>query len=142
MANPFAFLCCSGSGKMGDPCINPSDRVDSIRTIRRNLVAKEEILRHRFFHPFFKPMLFFNRPPAISDFPDLIRGFIQRLAETRSGNKKYQKKDKKRHCYILKRITEDCQPFGHAQDKFIFVVSPCKARGSPGLKKDSKPFWA
>jgi hypothetical protein len=73
-------------------------------------VANEEIFRHRFIHPFFKLMLFFNRPPAIADFPDLIRGFIQHLAEARSGGKNNQKENKKRHRFILKRMTEDCQP--------------------------------
>jgi hypothetical protein len=74
---------------MGDSGINPSDRIDSIRTIRGDLVANEEILRNRFLYPFSEPMLFFNRPPAIADFPDLIRGFIQRLAEARSGDKNH-----------------------------------------------------
>jgi hypothetical protein len=73
VADPFAIRCGSGSGKMGDPGIDPSDRIDGIRTIRGDLVADEEIFRNRFLHPFFKPMLFFNRPPAVTDFPDLWR---------------------------------------------------------------------
>ena len=77
MADQFAVPCGSGSRKMVDPGINPSDRVDDIRTIRGDLGADEKILRYRFFYPFFKPTLFFNRPPAIPDFPELIRGFIR-----------------------------------------------------------------
>jgi hypothetical protein len=94
---------------MGDSGINPSDRIDGIRTIRRDPVTSEEILRNRFIHPFFEAMLFFDRPPVIADLPDLIRGFIQGLTETGSGNKKYQKESKKRHRSILKRMTEHCQ---------------------------------
>jgi hypothetical protein len=109
VAYPFAIPCGSGSGKMDDPGINPSDRIDGIRTIRGDIVANEKILRNRFIHPFFKPMLFFNRPPAITDFPNLIRGFIQCLAEAWSGGKKDQDENKKRHHSILKRMTEDCQ---------------------------------
>jgi hypothetical protein len=95
VADPFAIRCGSSSRKMGDPGIDPSDCIDGIRTIRGDLVANEEILCNRFIHPFFKSMLFFNRPPAIADFPDLIRGFIQRLAEARHGDKKCQKENKK-----------------------------------------------
>jgi hypothetical protein len=94
---------------MGDPGINPSHRIDGIRTIRGDLVANEEILRNRFLRPFFKPTLFFDRPPAIADFPDLIRGFIQRLTEARRGDKDYEKENDKKHGCILKRIREDCQ---------------------------------
>ena len=35
---------------------------------------------------------------------------IQHLAEARSGGKNNQKENKKRHRFILKRMTEDCQP--------------------------------
>jgi hypothetical protein len=38
-------------------------------------------------------MLFFKGPPAIPDLPDLIRGFIQLLAEARSGDKDHQKEN-------------------------------------------------
>jgi len=54
-------------------------------------------------------MLFFSRPPAIADFPNLIRGFIRPLAEAWSGDKNDQKEDKKRHRSIFKRMAEDCQ---------------------------------
>jgi hypothetical protein len=97
VADPFAIRCGRSSGKMSDPGINPSDRIDGIRTIRRDPVANEEIFRNCFFHLFFKPVLFFNRPPAIADVPDLLRRFIRRLAETRGGDKKCQKENKKRH---------------------------------------------
>jgi hypothetical protein len=83
---------------MVDPGINPTDRIDSIRTIRGDLIADEEIFRNRFIHPFFKPALFFKRPAPIADFPDLIGGFpdlirifIQRLADARSRDKNDQK---------------------------------------------------
>jgi hypothetical protein len=72
---------------MVDPGIDPSDRIDGIRTIRGDPVANEEILCDCLIHPFFKPTLFFNRPTAITNFPDLIRGFIQRLADARRGDK-------------------------------------------------------
>jgi hypothetical protein len=94
---------------MVDPSINPSDRIDGICTIRGDLGTNEEILRHGFIHPFSKPMLFFNRPPAIADFPNLIRGFIRPLAEAWSGDKNNQKENKKRHRSIFKRIAEGCQ---------------------------------
>jgi hypothetical protein len=122
VADPFALPCGSGSGKMGDPGINPSDRIDGIRTIRGDLVANEEILRNRFIHPFFKPMLFFNRPSAIADFPDLIREFIRRLAEARSGDKNDQKENKKRHSSILKRMIEDCQQRERAKLSVTYFV--------------------
>jgi hypothetical protein len=70
-----------GSGKMVDPGIDPSDRINGIRTIRGDLVTNKKILRHRFIHPFSKLIFFFNRPSAIADFPNLIRGIIERLAE-------------------------------------------------------------
>jgi hypothetical protein len=76
---------------MLDSGINPSDRIDSIRTIRGDIIANEEILGNRFIRPFFKPMLFFNRPPAIADFPDLVRGFIQGLARARPWDKDHQR---------------------------------------------------
>jgi hypothetical protein len=109
VADPFAIRCGSGSGKVGDPGIDPPNRIDGIRTIRGDPVANEEILCDRFFHPFFKPTLFFNRPSAIADFPDLIRGLIQRLAEAWRGDKKCQKENKKMHCSIFNRMTADCQ---------------------------------
>jgi hypothetical protein len=56
------------------------------------------------FHPlrkkFIPRLLFFNRPTAITDFPDLIRGFI--LAEAWRGDKNNQKENKKRHRSNLK----------------------------------------
>jgi hypothetical protein len=48
-------------------------------------------------------MLFFNHPSAIADFPDLIMGFVQRLAEGWSGNKNNQKENEKGHRLILKK---------------------------------------
>jgi hypothetical protein len=109
---------------MGDPGIDPSDCIDRIRTIRGDPVTNEKIFRNRLIHPFFKPMLFFNRPPPITDFPDLIRGLkllarrtgvpghvpaVKRLAEAGGRNKKNQKEKEKGHRLILKRRREDCQ---------------------------------
>jgi hypothetical protein len=102
MADPSAIPCGSSRRKLGDPRINPSDRIDGIRTIRGDLVADEKIFRDRFIHPFFKPMLFFHRPTTIADLPDLVRRLTQRLAGARSGDKKNQKEDEKRHVPILK----------------------------------------
>jgi hypothetical protein len=62
------------SRKMGDPGIDPSDCIDGIGTIRGDPVTDEKIFRNRLIHPFFEPTFFFNRPPAIPDFPDWIRG--------------------------------------------------------------------
>jgi hypothetical protein len=70
-----------GSGEMIDPGIDPSDRINGIRTICGDLVANKKILRYRFIHPFSKLIFFFNRPSAIADFPDLIGGMIERLAK-------------------------------------------------------------
>jgi hypothetical protein len=109
VADQSAIPGGSGSGKMGDPSIDPSHRINSIRTIRGNLVANEEIFRNSFLHPFFKPTLFFNRPPAMANLPDLIRGFIQHLAEAWSGDNNNQKENKTKHNFILKRMIEDCQ---------------------------------
>ena len=137
VTDPSAFPCRSSSGKMVDPGINPSDRINSIRAIRRDLVADEEILGNRFIHPFFIPALFFNRPATIADLPDLIRRFpnlicrfpnlirrlfqhlaealirrfIQHLTEAWSGDKDDQQENKKWHNSILRRLSEDCQPF-------------------------------
>ena len=94
---------------MGDPGIDPSDRIDSIRTIRGDLIANEEIFRNRFLHPFFKLTLFFDRPPAIADFPELIRGLVGRLAKAWSGEEKNQKENQKGHGSIFKRMNKDCQ---------------------------------
>jgi len=68
---------------MVDPGIDPTDGIDSIRTIGGDPMANKETLCNRFIHPFFKPMLFFNRPPAIANFPDLIRGL--KLLAHRAG---------------------------------------------------------
>ena len=100
----------SGSRKMGDPGVNPSDRVDGICAIRWGFIRDKKILCNRFFHPFFKPTLLFDCPSAIAHFPYLISGFIRRLTEGWSGNKKNQKENPKRHGSILKRMIEDCQP--------------------------------
>jgi hypothetical protein len=96
---------------MGDPGIDPSDCVDGIRTIRGNPVVNEEILMNRLIHPFCKSLLFFSRPSAVADFPDLIRGFIQRLAEARWGAKDHYRdsEDKEKHSPMFTRIAEDCQ---------------------------------
>jgi hypothetical protein len=83
VADQFAVRCGRCSGKMGDPGIDPTDRIDRIGTIRGDPVADEEIFRDRFVHPFFEPMLFFNRPSAIADFPDLIMGL--KLPAHRAG---------------------------------------------------------
>ena len=81
VAHQFAVRCGRCSGEMGDPGIDPPDRIDRIRTIRGDPVTDKEIIRNRFIHPFFEPMLFFNHPSAIADFPDLIGGMIERLAK-------------------------------------------------------------
>jgi len=94
MAEQFAVLGRSGSGKICDPGINPSDCIGDICTIRGDFVTNEKIFRNIFINPFSKPIFFFNRPPAIADFPDLIRGFIQHLAEAWGGNMDNQKKNK------------------------------------------------
>ncbi len=91
VADQFAILCSSGSRKMGDPCIDPSDRIRDIRAVDWGPVAKEKVLRNIFIHPFSKPILFFNRPSVEADFPDLIRGFIQRLARARRWDKDNQR---------------------------------------------------
>ena len=109
VADQFTLLGGGGSRKVGHPGINPPDRIDGIRTIRGDVVANEEIFRNIFLHPFFKTALFFNRPAPIADFPDLVRGFTRRLAETRSRGKKDQGKNEKGHGPILKRMAEDCQ---------------------------------
>jgi hypothetical protein len=81
VADQSAILGGRGSGKMVDPGIDPSDRINSIRTIRGDLVTNKKILRNCFIHPFSKPIFFINRPSAIANFPDLIRGIIELLAE-------------------------------------------------------------
>ena len=110
VADQFPVFCGSGSRKMGDPGVNPSDRVDGICAIRWDFVGDKKILCNRFLHPFFKPTLLFDCPSAIAHFPDLISGFIRRLTEGWSGNKKNQRENQKRHGSILKRMIEDCQP--------------------------------
>jgi hypothetical protein len=111
VADPSALLRGSGSGEMGDPSIDPPDCIDDIGAICGDLVTNKKILRNRLLHPFFKPTLFFNRPPVVTDLPHLIKGFIHRLAEAWSGNEKNQEENKKGHVSIFKRIREDCQPF-------------------------------
>jgi hypothetical protein len=66
---------------MIDPGIDPSDRINGIRTICGDLEANKKILRYCFVHPFSKLIFFFNRPSAIADFPDLIRGLFEGLAK-------------------------------------------------------------
>ncbi len=100
MAHQSAVLCSSGSRKMVDPGVNPSDRIDGICTIRGDLGTDEEILRYGFIDPLSKPVLFFNRPPAIADFPKLIRGFIRPLAEAWSGDKNNQENEKRHRPYL------------------------------------------
>jgi hypothetical protein len=80
---------------MVDPGIDPSDRINGICTIRGDFVTNKKIFCNIFIHPFSKLIFFFNRPPLITDFPDLIRGFIQHLAEAWCGNKDNQKKNKR-----------------------------------------------
>jgi hypothetical protein len=81
VADQFSLPGGRGSGKIVDPGIDPSDCINSIRTIRGNLVTNKKILRHRFIHPFSKPIFFFNRPSVIADFPDLIGGIMECLTE-------------------------------------------------------------
>jgi hypothetical protein len=95
VADQFAVLCRSGSGKICDPGINPSDRIGDICTIRGDFVTHEKIFRNIFINPFSKLIFFFNRPPVITDFPDLIRGFIDHLAEAWGGDKDNQKESEK-----------------------------------------------
>jgi hypothetical protein len=95
------------SRKVIDSGIDPSDRIDSIRTIRGDSIANEKILRNGFFPPFFKTAFFFNCPPAVADFPDLVRGFIQGLAVTWDGDKNHQEENKKRHDLNIKKVDSE-----------------------------------
>jgi hypothetical protein len=52
-------------------------------------------------------MFFFNCPPAIADFPDLVRGFIQGLAVAWNGDKNRQKENKKKHELNIKKIDSE-----------------------------------
>jgi hypothetical protein len=96
VAYQFAISCGSGSGKMGNPGINPSDRIEYIGTIRGDLIANEEIFRNIFINPFCILRLLFDGPMVITDFPELIRRFIYHSAEAWGGGKDNQNEDKKR----------------------------------------------
>jgi hypothetical protein len=76
MADQFTILCRGSSREMVDPGINPSDRIRDIRTVDWNQVTNEKIFRNIFINPFTEMIFFFNSPPVIANFPDLVRGFI------------------------------------------------------------------
>jgi hypothetical protein len=96
VAYQFAIGCGSGSRKMGNPGINPSDGIEYVRAIRGDLIANEKIFRNIVINPFCILRLLFNCPTLITDFPELIRRFICRLAEAWRGNKDSQEEDEKR----------------------------------------------
>ena len=89
---------------MEDPGVDPSGRVDEIRTVRGDLVAKKKVLRDIFIHPFPELTFFFGGPPAITDGPELIRGPIQRPTETRSGDQNNKRKKNKRQVSVLENL--------------------------------------
>jgi hypothetical protein len=87
----FKIFCCSGSREMRNPCINPPDGVRDICAIDRDIVADEEIFRDILFDPFSISNLLLNAPSTISNRPDLLMGFRDRLAERGSGEKDEKK---------------------------------------------------
>src|SRR4030042_2297450 len=95
VADQFTVLCHGSSREMGDPGIDPSDRIRDICTVDWNLITNEKIFRNIFINPSTELIFFFNGPPVIADFPDLIRGFIQPLAETWGRDKDNQKENKR-----------------------------------------------
>jgi hypothetical protein len=125
--------CGRSSRKVVDSGIDPSDRIDGIRTIGGDPIANEEILRNGFFHPFFKLMFFFNGPTAVADFPDLVGGFIQCLTVAWNGDKNRQKENKKKHDHNIKKIDSELSTErwtkvwffcnGTLQSRFPFIIS-------------------
>jgi len=87
VAYEFVILCGRRRRKMSNPGINPSHRIGNICTVYRNFMTDEKIFRDIFFNPFPKLMFLFNRPLTIIHLPDLKGGFLDCLAEGRSGEK-------------------------------------------------------
>jgi hypothetical protein len=56
---------------MGDPCIDPSNRIGDIGAVHGEFIPDEEILCDIFLHPFAESEFFFNSPSAVPDFPYL-----------------------------------------------------------------------
>jgi hypothetical protein len=86
---------------MGNPCIDPSDRIRDIRAIDRNIVSDEKIFSDILLNPLAVSSFLFNRPSAIPNRPDLIRGFLCRMTERDHGNQE-EKQDEKKHTSSLK----------------------------------------
>ena len=82
---------------MGDPCIDPPDGIRNIGAIDRDLVADEEILGDILFDPFCKSTFLFKGPPTVSNRPDLLRGFRDRLAERGGRENEEKKQDEEGH---------------------------------------------
>ncbi len=51
VADELPLFCCGSCREVGDPCINPSNRIRNICTINGNLIADEKILRDIRFYP-------------------------------------------------------------------------------------------
>jgi hypothetical protein len=109
MADEFPVPCGGRSGKVSDTGVDPPDRIDGVRTVGGDSVADEKILRYILLHPLPEPLLFFNGPPPISHFPELIRGLIEGLTIARSAKEDHQKKKEGKHGSILKRRMFACQ---------------------------------
>jgi hypothetical protein len=85
------------SGKRVHPGIDPSECINSIRTIRWDLITNKKILRQCFIHPFSKPIFFFDRPSVIADAPDLVRGIIEVLTEAWDWTQDNKEEDEQGH---------------------------------------------
>jgi hypothetical protein len=71
VADQMAVLRCGCSREMGDPCIDPSNRIGDIGAVHGEFIPDEEILCDIFLHPFAESEFFFNSPSAVPDFPYL-----------------------------------------------------------------------
>jgi hypothetical protein len=93
----FKVFCRGCSREMRNPCIDPPDGIRNIGAIDRDLVTDEEIFGDILFDPFCESNLLLNAPSAISNRPDLLRGFRYRLAERGSGEEDEKEQNKKEH---------------------------------------------
>jgi hypothetical protein len=93
MADESAVLGCRRCREMGNPGIDPTNRVRDICAVDRDFIADEKILRDIFFNPFAELMLLFNRPPPLTHFPDLKRRLLWCFTKGGYGNEHNEEED-------------------------------------------------
>jgi hypothetical protein len=94
---------------VGNPRIDPSNRIGDIGTVDGDLITDKKILRDVLFDPFSESTLFLNSPSTVPHFPYLKWGFFHGPCERESREEEDEESHQKAHGSIIRRLAESCQ---------------------------------